>query len=147
MDVILRDDVAHLGKSGQMVKVKDGYARNFLIPSGLAYEASESNKRRVAAEASRRALQVGEKQKQSEAFGAELAKASVTFTVKTGEGDRLFGSITTGDIAVKLAELGHAVDKRQIELEEPIKMLGIYKVIVRLPHDVRPEVRVWVVKE
>jgi large subunit ribosomal protein L9 len=145
--VILRDDVAHVGKAGQIVKVKDGYARNFLIPNGLAYEASEGNKRRVAADASRLAKVADDRRKDAEAFGAELSKAQVTFSVKTGEGERLFGSITAADISAKLAELGHKVDKRLIEIEEPIKTLGIYKVPVRLLPDVRPEVRVWVVKE
>lgn len=147
MDVILRDDVAHLGKAGQIVKVKDGYARNFLIPNGLAFEASESNKRRVAADASRRAKVVDDRKKEAESFGAELTKAQVTFSVKVGEGDRLFGSITAADIAAKLDDMGHKIDKRQVELDEPIKALGIFKVPVRLQQDVRPEVRVWVVKE
>jgi len=147
MDVILRDDVAHLGKAGQIVKVKDGYARNFLIPNGLAFEASEGNKRRVEADASRRAKVVDDRRKEAEAVGAELSKAQVTFTVKVGDGDRLFGSITASDIAAKLADMGHKLDKRQIEMDEPIKMLGIFKVPVRLQQDVRPEVRVWVVKE
>ena len=146
MDVILRDNVAHLGKTGQIVKVKDGYARNFLIPNGLAYEATEGNKARIAADASRVQKAAGERRKAADAFAAELAKAQVTFSVKTGEGERLFGSITAGDIAAKLVELGHAVDKRQIELEEPIKVLGIYKVAVRLMPEVKAEVRVWVVK-
>jgi large subunit ribosomal protein L9 len=146
MDVILRDNVVHLGKAGEIVKVKDGYARNFLIPNGLAYEATASNKARVAADASRIQKAADERRKAAESFGAELAKAQVTFSVKTGEGDRLFGSITAADIAAKLAEMGHKVDKRQIEIEEPIKVLGIYKVPVRLMPDVRPDVRVFVVK-
>ena len=146
MDVILRDNVAHLGKAGQIVKVKDGYARNFLIPNGLAYEATDSNKARVAADASRVQKAADERRKAAEAFGAELARAQVTFSVKTGEGDRLFGSITAADISAKLAEMGHKVDKRLVELDEPIKVLGIYKVPVRLMPEVRPEVRVFVVK-
>lgn len=147
MEVILRDDVVHLGKAGELVKVRDGYARNFLIPQGLAYVASEGNKARVTEEAKRRDRQVVKQRSDAEQLAARLGDVSVTFTVKAGEGDRLFGSITSADIAQKLAELGHAIDKRAVELDEPIKMIGIYKVPVRLHSDVRPEVRVWVVKE
>jgi large subunit ribosomal protein L9 len=147
MDVILRSDVAHLGKAGEMVKVKDGFGRNFLIPRGLAYHATDANKRRVEAEASRQVSRAAAAQTVAAETAATLEQVSLTFTVKAGEGDRLFGSITAGDIAAKLGEAGHPVDKRAIELEEPIRMIGVYKVPVRLHSAVRAEVRVWVVKE
>src|ERR1051325_7023313 len=106
MDVILKSDVAHLGKAGEVVRVKDGYARNFLIPEGLAYHASDANKRRIAAEAGRKAALAASEQSGAERRGEQLRQVSLTFTAKAGEGGRLFGSITTADIAAKLAEAG-----------------------------------------
>jgi len=147
MDVILRSDVAHLGKAGEMVKVKDGFARNFLIPRGLAFHATEGNKRRVEAEANRQVSRAAAEQSVAAETAVTLEQVSLTFTVKAGEGDRSLGSITAGDIATKLGEAGHPVDKRAIELDEPIRMIGVYKVPVRLHSAVRAEVRVWVVKE
>ena len=147
MDVILRSDVAHLGKAGEMVKVKDGFARNFLIPSGLAYHATEGNKRRVEAEANRRVSQAATEQSVAAETAAKLEQISLTFMVKAGEGDRLFGSVTAGDIAAKLGEAGHPVDKRAVELDEPLRSIGVFKVPVRLHPTVKAEVRVWVVKE
>ena len=147
MDVILRSDVTHLGKAGEEVKVKDGYARNYLIPRGLAYHATEGSKRQVASEAKRRETHVAAEQVAAEAIAAKLGAVEVTFTAKAGEGDKLFGSVTAADIATKLGEQGFSVDKRTIELEEPIRTVGAFKVPVRLHPAVRAEVRVWVVKE
>src|SRR3954465_2757404 len=103
MDVILTADVAHLGKAGEVVKVKDGYARNFLIPEGLAYHATEGNKKRIAVAAGRRATTAAAEQSGAEEQAAKLGQVSLSFTAKAGEGDRLFGSITAADIAAKLA--------------------------------------------
>jgi len=147
MDIILKADVAHLGKAGDVVKVKDGYARNFLIPEGLAYHATDGNKRRIAAEAGRLANKAASEQTAAEERAGQLREISLTFTAKTGEGDRLFGSVTSADIAAKLAEAGQQIDKRTIELEEPIRAIGVYQVGVRLHPAVRGEVRVWVVRE
>jgi len=146
MDVILRQDVADLGRAGEIVTVKEGYGRNYLLPRGLAYAASAGNKARIAAEAKRRVHVAASEKTAAEQLAAALATADLTFTAKVGEGDRLFGSITSADIAAKLAELGHPIDKRIVDLPEPIKLIGVYKVPIRLHHDVRPEVRVWVVK-
>jgi large subunit ribosomal protein L9 len=146
MDVILRQDVSDLGKAGQIVKVKDGYGRNFLIPRGLAYAATRSNKARVESEARHRKEMIVRQQGDAAELAARLVATDLTFQVQAGEGDKLFGSVTSADIAARLAELGHIIDKRIIELPEPIKMVGVYKVPVRLHPDVRPELRVWVVK-
>ncbi len=146
MDVILRQDVSDLGKAGQIVKVKDGYGRNYLIPRGLAYAATTSNKARVESEARRRNEMIVRQQGDAAELAARLVATDLTFQVQAGEGDKLFGSVTSADIAARLAELGHVIDKRIIELREPIKMVGVYKVPVRLHPDVRPELRVWVVK-
>ena len=147
MEVILREDVTHLGKAGEVVTVKNGYARNFLIPRGLAYQATAGNKRRIEVEQQRRDAQVATQRAEASGVAERLAAASLTFTVRTGEGDKLFGSITAADIAEKLKEQGFAVDKRRVALEEPIRMVGIYKVPVRLEAGVVAEIRVWVVKE
>lgn len=147
MEVILRETVARLGRAGEVVEVKDGYARNYLLPHGLAYSATPANKRRVEAEASRRALLSAAEEEDAQVLAARLESVELTFTAKVGEADKLFGSITSADIADKLAELGYPLDKRAIELADPIKMIGIYKVPVRLHPEVHAEVRVWVVKE
>lgn len=147
MDVILRDDIAHLGHAGELVRVKDGYARNYLIPQGLALQATDGNRRQIEAERKRRADRQAADRAQAEGLAARLADVSLTFTMKAGDGDRLFGSITAADIAGKLHEQGHEIDKRRIDLTEPIKLVGIYKVPVRLEAGVHAEVRVWVVRE
>ncbi len=147
MDVILREDVEKLGRAGEVVTVKDGYGRNFLLPRGLAYLATDGNRRRLDAEQRLRdrksAAAVGEARE----MAVRLEAVSLSFTMKAGEGDKLFGSVTAADIADRLGAEGFAVDKRAVELPEPIKALGAYKVPVRLHADVKPEIRVWVVKE
>ena len=147
MEVILREDVDHLGRIGEIVRVKNGYARNYLIPYGKAYPATEGNKRQVGFEHARRAERLALEKGEAETFAARLADVTLAFTAKTGDGDRLFGSITTADIADKLAEAGHHVDKRHIELHEPIKMIGEHRVAIRLHMDVKPEILVTVTKE
>lgn len=147
MEVILREDVAHLGKAGEVVAVKDGYARNYLLPRGLAYPATAGNKRRIEVERQRLDARLATQRGDAEQVAQQLAAVSLTFTVKTGEGEKLFGSITAQDIAQQLKEQGFALDKRRVALEEPIKMIGIYKVPIRLEAGVQAEIRVWVVKE
>lgn len=147
MKVILRENVPHLGEAGELVDVKDGYARNYLIPHGLAYRATSGNKRRFEAEAKTRAKRSAAALADADLLVDELAKVELTFTAKSGEGEKLFGSITAADIAAKLGEEGYAIDKRSIVLEEPIKLIGIYRIPIKLHADVRGEVRVWVVKE
>ncbi len=147
MEVILREAVPNLGRPGEVVRVKDGYARNYLIPRGLAYRATEANKRRLEGEAKSRAVRLATLQSDAEALAEALASVELHFTAKVGEGDKLFGSITSADIAAQLGDRGFAVDKRSVDLTEPIKMIGVYKVPIRLHPEVRPEVRVWVVKE
>jgi large subunit ribosomal protein L9 len=147
MDVILRSDVANLGRAGEVVKVRNGYARNFLIPRGLAYQASQGNIRRLESEARAKASRVSEQAASAEGLAGQLAQVQLTFAVKAGDGDRLFGSVTGGDIAAQLGTLGFKIDKRDVELEEPIRMIGQHRVPIRLHAAVRGEVRVSVVKE
>jgi len=147
MEIILREDVQHLGKVGEVVKVKDGYARNFLLPKGLAYPATEANKRKIAFEGERLAKQRASEKSAAESEASRLADVHLTFPVKVGEEDKLFGSVTARDIQRKLEELGIKVDKRKIDLHEPIRELGDFQVGIKIHPDVRPEVRVTVVKE
>ncbi len=147
MEVILRQDVQSLGRAGEMVRVKPGYARNYLLPQGLAYEASEGNKKRIAAETKARDTRLNAERSVAEQRAAALGALTLTLTGKAGEEGRLFGSITAQDIADALAKAGQPVDKRRIELEQPIKTTGFHSVAVRLHPDVHPEVRVQVVAE
>ncbi|HEY6947579.1 MAG TPA: 50S ribosomal protein L9 [Gemmatimonadales bacterium] len=147
MEVILREDVKSLGKAGELVRVRPGYARNFLLPKGLAYEASEGNKKRIAAETRARTTRLEAEKGEAQAFAARLAAVTVTLTGKAGEEGRLFGSVTAQDIADGLAQQGIQVDRRRIELEHPIKLLGFHTVTVRLHPEVHAEVRVQVVAE
>ncbi len=147
MDVILRQDVDKLGSAGEVVTVKDGYARNFLLPRGLAYLATDGNKRRLASEQQARSRRDEAEVGSARELSTRLTAVSLSFTMKAGEGDKLFGSVTSGDIAERLKAEGCEVDKKAVELAEPIKALGVYKVPVRLHADIKPEIRVWVVKE
>jgi len=147
IEVILREDVKSLGKAGALVRVKPGYARNFLLPHGLAFEASEGNKKRIAAEQKARETKSASERVEAQKVAAALGALSVTLTAKAGEGDRLFGSITAQDIADQLAALGHPVDKRKIDLEHPIKTLGAHTVPLRLHPEVVAEIPVTVVAE
>src|SRR6266480_921685 len=142
MEIILREDVQHLGAAGDVVKVKDGYARNYLLPKGLAYPATEANKKKIAYESERIA-----RQRAAETEAAKLAGVHLTFAVKVGEEDKLYGSVTAGDVQRKLEELGIHVDKRKVDLPEPIRELGDFRVGIKVHPDVRPEIRVSVVKE
>ena len=147
MQVILRDALDTLGAAGDIVSVKPGYARNYLIPKGLAFEATDANVRRIDREKAkiqqRAADQLTEARKQAQG----IEGVSVTFNARAAEEGKLFGSITTGDIAEKLAEQGVQIDRKQIHLDDPIKSLGVFSVPVRLHADVRPEIKVWVIKE
>lgn len=147
VQIILRRDVDNLGEAGEVVDVKAGYARNYLIPQGLALKATEGNLRRLEEER-RHAVRAAEREREhADELAERLEGRSVTFTVLAGEEGKLFGSVTSADIAEALAREGVPVDKRMVELEEPIKQLGVYRVSVHLHSDVRPEVKVWVVAE
>jgi large subunit ribosomal protein L9 len=145
IEVILREDIKTLGKAGEMVRVKPGYARNFLLPHGLAYEATEGNKKRIAAESRARTTRNDAERAEAEGFAATLGNVTLTLAGKAGEEGKLFGSITAQDIADALARLGHGVDKRRIELDHPIKTLGTHDVEVRLHRDVTAHLQVEVV--
>jgi large subunit ribosomal protein L9 len=147
MEIILREDVQHLGKVGEVVKVKDGYARNYLLPQGLAYPATDANKQRIAFEGERVAKQRAAEKSAAETEATRIAEVQITFPMKVGEEDKLYGSVTASDIQRKLEELGIHVDKRKVDLQEPIRELGEFQVGIKLHPDVRPEVRITVVRE
>jgi large subunit ribosomal protein L9 len=147
VEVILRDDVAHLGKIGDVVRVKPGYARNFLLPRGLAVEANSKNlrvlehqKRVIGAKAER-------ERKSAEGVAGKLAGLKLTVRARVGEGGRLFGSVTNLDVERLLAERGFAVDRRRIALEDPIKELGTFPITVHVGRDVRATVELTVEAE
>jgi len=147
MEIILRQDYEGLGNAGEIVKVKDGYARNFLIPRGVAYIANEANKKRHEADLKQLGMQQARDKKAAEELSEKLKNVSCTITVQVGEEDKLFGSVTSLNIAESLDAQGFNIDKRKILLEEPIKSLGIYSVPVKLHTEVEGTVKVWVVKE
>jgi large subunit ribosomal protein L9 len=146
MEVILRQAVEKLGHPGDIVTVSPGYARNYLLPRGFAYEATAGNKKRIEQEKQR--LDQAEEGRRASAQGlaGRLEAVSLTFSARVGEEGKLFGSVTSSDIAHELAGQGFEIEKRQIELHEPIRALGVYRVPIRLHADVHPEIKVWVIK-
>lgn len=147
MKVILIEDVTKLGIMGNVVQVKDGYARNFLFPKNLAKPASDSNLR-IIGDIKRKKIAALQKEKRvAEELKQKLSLVSCTIAVEAGEDDRLFGSVTAQEIAHAFEEEGFSIDKRKIIIEEPIKKLGVYRVSVKLHPEVKGEVKVWVVKK
>ncbi len=147
MEVILRNAVDKLGHPGDIVSVSPGYARNFLIPRGFAFEATAGNRRRISLEKGRLEALESERVAAAQAIADKLTEVSVTFAARVGEEGKLFGSVTTADIAHQLEAQGFKIEKRQIELDEPIKALGVYRVRIRLHADVHPEIKVWIIKQ
>lgn len=147
MKVILRQNYEALGQIGDVVEVKSGYARNFLIPRKIAYVALKGNIRALEEEKKSAAKKVAQELHAAETLAAELEKVSVTIPVQVGEEDKIFGSVTTQMIADALKEKGYEIDKRKIEIEEPIKSLGIYGISIKLHASVNAKIKVWVVRE
>jgi large subunit ribosomal protein L9 len=145
-EVILRESVTNLGHPGDIVTVSPGYARNYLVPRGIAYFATEGNKRRIAQEKARLEAADAARVAAAQEVAAKLEPVSLTFSARVGEEGKLFGSVTSADIVEQLKSQGFDIEKRMIDLAEPIRALGVYKVGVRLHADVRPEIKVWVIK-
>jgi large subunit ribosomal protein L9 len=147
--VILRQDIDTLGSAGEVVTVKPGYARNFLLPQGYAFEATDANVRRLEEEQRRSESRAKRDYLEARRRASQIEGLSLTFHAQAGDESKLFGSITSGDIADRLNEqeqVDFKVERRQIMLDEPIKALGVFSVPVRLHTDVKPEVKVWVIK-
>ncbi|RMG66390.1 MAG: 50S ribosomal protein L9 [Calditrichaeota bacterium] len=147
MKIILRQSVERLGEAGEVVTVKDGYARNYLIPKQLAYPATPSYIKMLEEERRQKQHRLQKEKRMAEELAEKLKKVSVTIPVRVGEEDRMFGSVTTQDIAAALKEQGYDIDRRKILLDEPIKELGIYPVSIKLHPEVEASIKVWVVKE
>lgn len=146
MEIILKEDIRKLGKAGEVVRVKPGYARNFLLPRGLAIAADPKNLRML--EHQKRVIQAAQvkKLKQAQELAARLKALTVTITREAGPEEKLFGSVTNADIATALRHEGLSIEKRQIELEEPIKQIGEHDITVKLNPEVTTTVKVCVVK-
>lgn len=147
MEVILREEIDNLGRRGDVVKVAPGYARNYLLPKRLAVAANESNKKIVEQEKQaylrRESKEIGD----ANDLAKLMATVEVTIAQKAGENDQLFGSVTSQDISAALERAGYTIDRRKVNLAEPIKALGDYKVTVKLHREVTVELPVHVIKE
>lgn len=147
MKVILCENVDNLGEMGQTVKVSAGYARNFLFPRNLAVGLDSANAKQIEHEKQKIKRKEERFRNEMTAVAKEIEKVTVEIKARAGEGDKLFGSVTSGHIADELKALGHEVDKKSIQLSEPIKSLGIFPVPVRLASGIIAEVKVWVTGE
>jgi len=147
MEVILSQNIDKVGESGQAVKVKDGFARNFLIPNGLAVPLTAGNLKKLEQEKQRKILQSDKVRKEAEGLKERLTNLSLTIPVLVQEEDNLYGSVTPMDIAAALKEEGFDIEKNSIILNEPIKSLGIYEIPVKLHPEILATVKVWVVKK
>ncbi|MFC1546783.1 50S ribosomal protein L9 [bacterium] len=147
MKIILLQDVARIGKSGEIKKVSQGYAMNFLIPKKMALSANDKNMRVYE---HKRFLEKKKQEKlvhEAELRAKELEKLSCTISVKVGEDDKMFGSVTNADVAKFIKDSGFEIDKKDIKLDEPIKELGVYTIEVKLHQQVTGKVKLWIVKE
>jgi large subunit ribosomal protein L9 len=147
MEVILKEDVPNLGLRGDVVKVAEGYGRNYLLPRKMAMQANEANKAVIEQMKAAAARRSATEKAQAEEAAAKLQPVELSFTRKSGDGGQLFGSVTSADIAAELAKLGFDVDRRKIQLSEPLKQVGEYTVSIKLHREVSAHIKVNVVAE
>src|SRR5512146_2146349 len=147
MEVILKEDVPKLGHRGDVVKVAEGYGRNFLLPKKLAIEATAANKAVIDQMKAAAVRRMQKDKADAEALAKQLEGVALSFSRRAGEHDQLFGSVTSGDLAAALEQKGFNIDRRKIHLDEPLKALGEFKVPVRLFRDVTATIKVEVTKE
>jgi large subunit ribosomal protein L9 len=147
MEVILRQAVEKLGAPGDVVKVSAGYARNYLLPHGVAVEATPGNRKRIEQERARLEAAENTRREKAQEIAKQIEQISLTFSARVGEEGKLFGSVTASDLHQQLEAQGIKIERRQIELQEPIKALGVYRVAIKLHADVKPEIKVWVIKQ
>ncbi len=147
VEVLLMQDVKDLGNQGQVVRVTDGFARNYLIPKKLAAPVNDSTRRQLAKLQKVREAELKVALDEAKVRAAAIEKGSFTVTMKVGEGEKLFGSVTSSDILKLLASQGFDVDKHAVQLENPIKELGVFEVKIRIHPDVDAVIKVWVVQE
>jgi len=147
MEVILSEDIQALGKLGEVVKVKDGYARYFLLPRKLAYAATPSNLKRIEQQEKKNKAQHEQAKKEAEELAKKLNKASCTLSVEVNDLDKLYGAVAEADIAKALEVEGFTVDKKDIVIEKPIEELGIFEIVINLHSEVTAKIRLWVTKK
>jgi large subunit ribosomal protein L9 len=147
MEVILREHVDNLGKRGEVVKVANGYARNYLLPRKLALAVTDANKRQIEREREAAEARELEEKSQAEAFGQRLAQTEIEIARRVGENNTLYGSVTSADIAQALAAKGFEIDKRKIQLPEPLKALGEVTVPIKVHREVTTQVKVTIVAD
>ena len=147
MEIILRQDVEKLGKVGAVVKVKEGYARNFLFPRDLAFPATPANLKRIEQQKAKLVAQYEATKREAQALAEKLAKVSITITVEVNDLEKMYGSVTEVDVHKALEVEGFKLDKKQIFLENPITELGIFEVAVKLHPEVTAKIRLWVAKK
>jgi large subunit ribosomal protein L9 len=147
MEVILREHVENLGRRGDVVKVADGYARNYLLPRKLALTATEANKKQIERERKVADMREAEERQGAEAIAVRFAELEIAIARRVGETEALYGSVTSADIAEALATKGFEIERRKIQLAEPIKQLGEFEVPVKLHRDVTATVKIVVTKE
>lgn len=147
MKVILRADVEKLGKRGDIVKVADGYARNYLLPKGLALKETSSNLKLFEEEKKLLAVKQVKEKAEAEAIAEKIKQISITIVKKVGENEVLYGSVTSAEIADLLIKEGIEIDRRKIEIDDPIKTTGIFNIPIKIHPEVTAELKVWVVKE
>lgn len=147
MKIILREDLKELGKCGEVVEVKAGYARNYLIPRNLAIPATKGNLKAIEEVVRQKAQRDNKSRRKDERLKAEIEKISVTAEVSVGEEDKVFGSVTTQNIADLLKTKGFEIDRHKIDLKEPLKALGVYTVPIKVSPEVEANLKLWVVKK
>ena len=147
MDIILTEDMHNLGAAGDLIKVKDGYARNYLIPKGMAVMATTQKMKSLEHQKRQVQSKLNKKKREAEALAKRLEEVSCTVSKMVGEDDKLFGSVTSADIQKSLKNEGLDIDKRTILLSDPIKSLGIFTVPIKVHPEVTAQVKVWVVKD
>jgi large subunit ribosomal protein L9 len=147
MEVILKEDIIKLGKALDVVNVKNGFANNFLFPRGLAIMATRQNKVLLERNRAKLEARLEAERAKSQVIIDGLNEVSVTISAKVHDGEKLFGSVSEGEIAARLAEAGHAIEKRHVSLDSPIKQLGVYTATIKLMSGVEGSVKVWVVAE
>lgn len=147
MKVILKQKYENLGDVGEIVAVKSGFARNFLIPNGIAMAATTQNMRVIEQERKQLEAAAEREKKSAEELAEKLNTISVTAEVQVGEEDRVFGAVTSQNIAELLTAKGFEIDRRRIQLDEPLKSLGVYEIPIKLHSEVEAQIKVWVVKQ
>ncbi|MDI6735445.1 MAG: 50S ribosomal protein L9 [bacterium] len=147
MQIILQDDISGVGKKGEIKNVSEGYARNFLIPKGLGIPATESNLKKLQEDKKRIAVLAQREKESALEFSQGLKNISITINRKSGEGNKIFGSVTKEDIVEALSKKGFKIDKKMVDISQPIKLLGVYTIPIKLHKEVETKVSLRVVKE